>query len=140
MKKAFLLFLMLIIACFIIIGCKDSSNNTNNSSNANVGVLRDLSVNLEKNYSIPDSDSNVIELASTPDELYQNDLKKLISISDDVIRVTVQNVAYTSYEGVAWTKLDVLITDTLKGYLIWVDIFRLVNILKDIMMRFDLKI
>ena len=25
MKKAFLLFLMLIIACFIIIGCKDSS-------------------------------------------------------------------------------------------------------------------
>ena len=47
MKKAFLLFLMLIIACFIIIGCKDSSNNTNNSSNANVGVLRDLSVNLE---------------------------------------------------------------------------------------------
>ena len=75
MKKAFLLFLMLIIVCFIIIGCKDSSNNTNNSSNANVGVLRDL------------SDSNVIELASTPDELYQNDLKKLISISDDVIRV-----------------------------------------------------
>ena len=41
MKKAFLLFLMLIIACFTIIGCKDSSNNTNNSSNANVGVLRD---------------------------------------------------------------------------------------------------
>lgn len=109
MKKAFLFFLMLIIACFIIIGCKDSSNNTNNSSNANVGVLRDLSVNLEKNYSVPDSASNVIELASTPDELYQNDLKKLISISDDVIRVTVQNVAYTSYEGVAWTKLDVLI-------------------------------
>lgn len=57
MKKAFLLFLMLIIACFIIIGCKDFSNNTNNSSNANVGVLRDLSVNLEKNYSVPDSDS-----------------------------------------------------------------------------------
>ena len=75
------------------------SNNTNNSSNANVGVLRDLSVNLEKNYSVPDSDSNVLELASTPDELYQNDLKKLISISDDLIRLTVQNVAYTSYEG-----------------------------------------
>ena len=88
---------MLIIVCFTIIGCKDSSNNTNNSSNANVGVLRDLSVNLEKNYSVPDSDCNVIELASTPDELYQNDLKKLISISDDVIRVTVQNVAYTSH-------------------------------------------
>lgn len=46
-------------------------------------------MNLEKNYSVPDSDSNVIELTSTPDELYQNDLKKLISISDDVIRVTV---------------------------------------------------
>ena len=128
MKKAFLLFLMLIIACFIIIGCKDSSNNTNNSSNANVGVLRDLSVNLEKNYSIPDSDSNVIELASTPDELYQNDLKKLISISDDVIRVTVQNVAYTSYEGVAWTKLDVLITDTLKGDLKVGDVISVFNL------------
>lgn len=53
MKKAFLLFLMLIIACFIIIGCKDSSNNTNNSSNANVGVLRDLSVNLERTIAFP---------------------------------------------------------------------------------------
>ena len=128
MKKAFLLFLMLIIACFIIIGCKDSSNNTNNSSNANVGVLRDLSVNLEKNYSVPDSDSNVIELASTPDELYQNDLKKLISISDDVVRVTVQNVAYTGYEGVAWTKLDVLITDTLKGDLKVGDVISVFNL------------
>ena len=128
MKKAFLLFLMLIIACFIIIGCKDSSNNTNNLSNANVGVQRDLSVNLEKNYSVPDSDSNVIELTSTPDELYQNDLKKLISISDDVIRVTVQNVAYTSYEGVAWTKLDVLITDTLKGDLKVGDVISVFNL------------
>lgn len=53
MKKAFLLFLMLIIACFIIIGCKDFSNNTNNSSNANVGVLRDLSVNLERTIAFP---------------------------------------------------------------------------------------
>ena len=39
-------------------------DSTNNSSNANVGVLRDLSVNLEKNYSVPDSDSNVIEPVS----------------------------------------------------------------------------
>lgn len=53
MKKAFLLFLMLIIVCFTIIGCKDSSNNTNNSSNANVGVLRDLSVNLEITIAFP---------------------------------------------------------------------------------------
>lgn len=53
MKKAFLLFIMLIIACFIIIGCKDSSNNTNNSSNANVGVLRDLSVNLKRTIAFP---------------------------------------------------------------------------------------
>lgn len=85
-------------------------------------------MNLEKNYSVPDSDSNVIELASTPDELYQNDLKKLISISDDVIRVTVQNVAYTSYEGVAWTKLDVLITDTLKGDLKVGDVISVFNL------------
>lgn len=70
MKKAFLLFLVLIITCFTIIGCKDSSNNTNNSSNANVGAIRDLSVNVEKNYSVPDSDSNVIEVTSTPAELY----------------------------------------------------------------------
>ncbi len=70
MKKAFLLFLMLIITCFTIIGCKSSSNSTNNSSNANVGAIRDLSVNVEKNYSVPDSDSNVIEVTSTPAELY----------------------------------------------------------------------
>ena len=83
MKKVFLLFLMLIIACFIIIGCKDSSNNTNNSSNANVGVLRDLSVNLEKNYSVPDSDSNVIELASTPDELFSHSNSFSIEMEKD---------------------------------------------------------
>ena len=115
MKKAFLLFLVLMITCFTVTGCKDSSNNTNNSSNANVGMIRDLSVNLERNYSVPGSDSNVLEVVSTADEFYQNDLKELISVSDDVIRVTVQNVTFTSYEGVAWTKSDVLITDTFKG-------------------------
>ena len=128
MKKAFLLLLVLIITCFTITGCKDSSNSTNNSSNANVGAIRDLSVNVEKNYSVPDSDSNVIEVTSTPSELYQNDLKKLISVSDDVIRVTVQNVTYTSYEGVAWTKLDVLITDTLKGDLKVGDVISVFNL------------
>lgn len=85
------------ITCFTVTGCKDSSNNTNNSSNANVGMIRDLSVNLERNYSVPGSDSNVLEVVSTADEFYQNDLKELISVSDDVIRVTVQNVTFTSY-------------------------------------------
>ena len=91
MKKAFLLFLVLIIICVTITGCKDSSNNTssssgaNNSSNtitssspkkANVGMIRDLSVNLERKYSIPNSDSNVLESVSKADEVYQDDLKK----------------------------------------------------------------
>ena len=35
MKKAFLLFLVLIITCITITGCKDSSNNTSSSSGAN---------------------------------------------------------------------------------------------------------
>ena len=112
MKKAFLLFLVLVTTCFTITGCTDSSNNTNNSSNANVGtsctdsssnasnanvgMIRDLSVNVERNYSVPDSDSNVLEVVSTADEFYQNDLNELISVSDDVIRVTVQNVNFTS--------------------------------------------
>ena len=132
MKKAFLLFLVLILTCVTITGCKDSSNNTSSSSgannssntitsssskNANVGMIRDLSVDLERKYSIQDSDSNVLEVVSKADEVYQNDLNELISVSDDVIRGKVQNVAYTSYEGVAWTKSDVLITDTFKGNL-----------------------
>ena len=94
MKKAFLLFLMLIIACFIIIGCKDSSNNTNNSSNANVGVQRDLSVNLEKNYSVPDSDSNVIELASTPDELFPHSNSFSIEMEKDAAGYRAFNLNY----------------------------------------------
>lgn len=94
MKKAFLLFLMLIIACFIIIGCKDSSNNTNNSSNANVGVLRDLSVNLEKNYSVPDSYSNVIELASTPDELFPHSNSFSIEMEKDAAGYRAFNLNY----------------------------------------------
>ena len=94
MKKAFLLFLMLIIVCFIIIGCKDSSNNTNNSSNANVGVLRDLSVNLEKNYSVPDSDSNVIELASTSDELFSHSNSFSIEMEKDAAGYRAFNLNY----------------------------------------------
>ena len=94
MKKAFLLFLMLIIACFIIICCKDSSNNTNNSSNANVGVLRDLSVNLEKNYSVPDSDSNVIELASTPDEPFPHSNSFSIEMEKDAVGYRAFNLNY----------------------------------------------
>ena len=35
MKKAFLLFLVLILTCVTITGCKDSSNNTSSSSGAN---------------------------------------------------------------------------------------------------------
>ena len=58
-------------------------------------------------------------------------------------------MAYTSYEGIAWTKLDVLITDTLKGDLKVGDVISVFNLggyiplsehIEDIMMRFDLKI
>ena len=143
MKKAFLLFLVLIITCVTITGCKDSSNNTSSSSgannssntitsssskNANVGMIRDLSVDLERKYSIPNSDSNVLEVVSKTDEFYQNDLNELISVSDDVIRGKVQNVVYTSYEGVAWTKSDVLITDTFKGNLKKGDVISVFNL------------
>lgn len=34
-EKAFLLFLVLILTCVTITGCKDSSNNTSSSSGAN---------------------------------------------------------------------------------------------------------
>lgn len=128
MKKAFLLSLVLIMTCFTVTGCKDTSNNTNNTSNANVGMIRDLSVNLERSYSVPSSDSKVLEVVSETDEFYQDDLKKLISVSDDVIRVTVQNVTFTSYEGVAWTKSDVLITDTFKGDLKTGDVISVFNL------------
>lgn len=128
MKKAFLLSLVLIMTCFTVIGCKDTSNNTNNTSTANVGMIRDLSVNLERSYSVPSSDSKVLEVVSETDEFYQDDLKKLISVSDDVIRVTVQNVTFTSYEGVAWTKSDVLITDTFKGDLKTGDVISVFNL------------
>lgn len=116
------------MTCFTVTGCKDTSNNTNNTSNANVGMIRDLSVNLERSYSVPSSDSKVLEVVSETDEFYQDDLKKLISVSDDVIRVTVQNVTFTSYEGVAWTKSDVLITDTFKGDLKTGDVISVFNL------------
>ena len=116
------------MTCFTVTGCKDTSNNTNNTSNANVGMIRDLSVNLERSFSVPCSDSKVLEVVSETDEFYQDDLKKLISVSDDVIRVTVQNVTFTSYEGVAWTKSDVLITDTFKGDLKTGDVISVFNL------------
>ena len=116
------------MTCFTVTSCKDTSNNTNNTSNANVGMIRDLSVNLERSYSVPSSDSKVLEVVSETDEFYQDDLKKLISVSDDVIRVTVQNVTFTSYEGVAWTKSDVLITDTFKGDLKIGDVISVFNL------------
>lgn len=92
-----------------------NSGVSNVIDNSDVGMIRDLSVDLEKSYSVPDSDSNVLEVVSTANEFYSDDLKELISVSDDVIRVKVQNVTFTSYEGVAWTKADVLVTDSFKG-------------------------
>lgn len=122
MRKAFILFIVIIITCFTLIGCKDNESKTNNASddnvrNANVEIKRDLSVKLETSYSAPESDRKVLEVVSTADEYYKDDLNELISVSDNVIRVKVQNVTYTNFEGVAWTKSDVLITDTFKGNL-----------------------
>lgn len=96
-------------------GVAVNSGVSNAIDNSDVGMIRDLSVDLEKSYSVPDSDSNVLEVVSTANEFYSDDLKELISVSDDVIRVKVQNVTFTSYEGVAWTKADVLVTDSFKG-------------------------
>lgn len=51
-------------------------------------------MNLEKNYSVPDSDSNVIELASTPDELFPHSNSFSIEMEKDVAGYRAFNLNY----------------------------------------------
>ncbi len=123
MKKIFALFLSLTVICLAAAGCK--SGNTKNSS---IKMTRDLSVKTEKVYSAPGSGANIIGNASQVDVAYPEDLKTQTSVSEYVIRGTVQNVTFTSFQGIAWTKSEVLITDSFKGDLKVGDLITVFNL------------
>ncbi|MFR2599623.1 MAG: hypothetical protein ACLTEL_08335 [Ruminococcus sp.] len=51
-------------------------------------------MNLEKNYIVPYSDSNVIELASTPDELFSHSNSFSIEMEKDAAGYRAFNLNY----------------------------------------------
>lgn len=56
------------------------------------------------------------------DTLWDPHIHALSHDASIVIRGKVKNIEYTSFDGTAWTKLDIIVTDSLKGNLIKKDI------------------
>ncbi|MBQ9673955.1 MAG: hypothetical protein IJV39_04940 [Ruminococcus sp.] len=114
MKRCLSFLLCSIIMCFAFAGCNNGTNDQS-TSETETKTGSNLSVSAENEYDAPDSTANIIEVKSTADSAYSDDLSELVSASEEVIRGQVQKVVFTNFEGAAWTKADVLITESLKG-------------------------
>ena len=96
----------------ILVGCNARSEKSDNEA-----VQRDLTVSLENKNDGPVKENKVLEINSISDSIYGPDLNLIFGISDEIVRGTVKNIEYTNYTGSAWTKADILITESYKGAL-----------------------
>lgn len=78
-------------------------------------VTRDLTLSVDESFSAPDSGKKVMDVRSSMDGFLSPELDSLIQASDAIVRGTVKNVVFTQFDGIAWTKADLLITESLKG-------------------------
>lgn len=78
-------------------------------------MTRDLTLSVDENFPAPDSGKKVMDVRSSMDGFLSPELDSLIQVSDAIVRGTVKNVVFTQFDGIAWTKADLLITESLKG-------------------------
>jgi len=112
MKKLFIYFLILITFSSIFVGCNKNTAEVNS-----ITMKRDLTVSLENSFKGPIKNNKVLEINSITDSMFSSDLNFIFGKADEVVRGTVKNIEYTNYSGLAWTKADILITETYKGVL-----------------------
>ncbi len=113
--KALFKVIIIVIISFIFVGCK--SSKIKDSNEKTISVLRDLTIKVEKTCLGPDGKNKIINVDSIADSKYSQDLKPIFDDSEEIIKGTVKNITYTSFKGIAWTKVDILVSDTYKGNL-----------------------
>lgn len=129
MKKRCILFLLVVIivqttACTnhtekIINNTSEKSDtldnkNANENSKTNIKVLNNKTVGTGESYNIDGME--VMEVTSDcADRLYTPSLDNMIKYSTEVIRGITRNVSFDAIEGMAWTKIDIEITESLYG-------------------------
>ena len=116
MKKIIAVLIIMVIFTFVFIGCK-SSLKENDTNKKTVGIMRDLTIQLNKTYLGPVENNKIIKVDSIADSKYSQDLKAIFDDSEEIIRGTVKNINYTSFDGIAWTKVDILVSESYKGNL-----------------------
>lgn len=112
MKKLFIYLLILITFSGVLVGC-----NKNTAKENSVEMKRDLTVALENSFNGPNKNNKLLEINSITDSMFSPDLNFIFGKSDEIVRGTVKNIEYTNYSGLAWTKADILITESYKGVL-----------------------
>ncbi len=112
MKKLFIYLVILFTFSNLLVGCNKNTSEVNS-----LAMKRDLTVALENSFKGQIKNNKVIEINSITDSMFSPDLNFIFGKADEVVRGTVKNIEYTNYSGLAWTKADILITESYKGVL-----------------------
>lgn len=108
MKRVTFILTILAIFCILAGGCGQPSVEETTE------VMRDLTISVE-NSCQPDSGQNILDFKSSTDSYLSPEFDSIVDGSDAIVRGTVKKVVFTQFDGVAWTKADMLVTDSLKG-------------------------
>ncbi|KAF0092278.1 MAG: hypothetical protein FD141_462 [Fusobacteria bacterium] len=109
MKKLVSILFLLVALVVIFEGCSNVGNNREQKNS------RDLTVSIENEYKGPSENNKLMKVDSVTDSKYGPDLNVIFNDSDEIIRGIVKNISYTSFTGSAWTKADILVTESYKG-------------------------
>jgi len=128
-KNMTIMLVLLMILSLLLGGCTGEGQGANNTSPAggnlqqNQGmpqnsageVIRDLSIKVKNAYEGPAETDTVEETSALLDADWNTDLKDMVKVSGVIIEGTVKNVTYVPHDDMAFTKLDVLVVDSIKG-------------------------
>lgn len=109
MKKLVSILFLLVAFVVIFEGCSTVGNNREQKNS------RDLTVSIENEYKGPSENNKLMKVDSVTDSKYGPDLNVIFNDSDEIVRGIVKNISYTSFTGSAWTKANILVTESYKG-------------------------
>ncbi len=115
MKKRYILFLLVFI--FVqTTACTNHTEKTINNTSEKSNNLNNKTVGTGESYNIDGME--IMEVTSDcADRLYGPSLDNLIKYSSEVVRGITRTVSFATIEGMAWTKIDLEITESLSGVL-----------------------
>ncbi len=118
MKKKILISLFVVLVVFIcVLSSSITKNNINNYKNTNNESLDNSTDNNDIDNTFDLNGKNIIEVSGVSDKIYKDDFKELATHADYIVKGIVKSVDFTSFNGVAWTKVNLLLNDVYKGNL-----------------------